>query len=92
VAEEFIEWPQVLRMKLAAEELVGLVQSLPPAGIELGERSERAAGLCPICTTPLRDPIVRCKRCSSPHHQDCWQYLGRCATYGCDPVGRRSAA
>ena len=92
VAEELRDWPQVLQMKRAAEELVDLVQSLPPLGIELGERFERASGLCPICSSPLRNPIVRCKRCSSPHHQDCWEYLGRCATYGCDPKGRRSAA
>ncbi len=92
VAEELREWPQVLEMKLAAEEIVKLLQSMPLPGIELGERIECASGLCPICTTPLRDPVVRCKRCSSPHHHDCWDYLVRCATYGCDPMGRRSAA
>ncbi len=92
VAEELVEWPQVLRMKLAAEEIVDLLLSVPLPGIELGERVERASGLCPICTTPLRDPIVRCRRCSSPHHQDCWEYLGHCATYGCDLEGRRRSA
>jgi len=92
VAEELKDWSPVLEMKLAAEEIIDLLHSMPLPGIELGERVERPSGLCPICTTPLRDPIVRCRHCSSPHHQDCWEYLGRCATYGCDPMGRRSAA
>lgn len=28
--------------------------------------------------------------CASPHHRECWDYLGRCAVYACEP-GRRSA-
>ena len=61
-------------------------------GIQWGESRERMTGLCPICSTGLREPLVRCGRCQSPHHQECWDYLGRCATYGCDPKpGRRSA-
>ena len=26
---------------------------------------------------------VLCRRCKTPHHQDCWQYYGACSTYGC---------
>jgi len=61
-------------------------------GIQWGESRERLTGLCAICTTVLREPLVRCGRCQSPFHQECWDYTGRCATYGCDPKpGRRSA-
>jgi hypothetical protein len=83
----------VLAMRLAAEELISLLFG-PPAGlgIEWGESVERAAGLCPICTTPLAEPILRCPRCRAPHHRECWEYLGHCAVYGCEPKpGQRAA-
>jgi hypothetical protein len=83
----------VLRAKRSAEDLVALVFGPPPAtGIEWGESVERAAGLCPICTTPLAEPLIRCPRCRAPHHRECWEYLGRCAVYGCEPNrGQRAA-
>ena len=61
-------------------------------GIQWGELSVRMAGRCPICATTLVEPLVRCERCLAPHHEECWDYAGRCATYGCDPrSGRRVA-
>ena len=80
-------------VKRSAEDLVAIVLGPPLAtGIEWGESAERAAGLCPICTTVLKEPVVRCPRCRAPHHRECWDYLGRCAVYGCEPKpGRRAA-
>lgn len=31
-------------------------------------------------------PPVFCADCSTPHHQDCFEYGGRCAIYGCGGV------
>ena len=28
-------------------------------------------------------PIVRCVVCKAPSHEECWQYIGHCSTYGC---------
>jgi len=61
-------------------------------GIEWGETREQMTGHCPICTTVLKEPLVRCGRCQSPYHQECWDYAGRCATYGCDPKPGRGSA
>jgi hypothetical protein len=61
-------------------------------GIKAGEFIELLSGRCPICTTVLAEPLVRCPRCRSPHHRPCWEYLGHCATYGCEPLPRRTRA
>ncbi|HLY75086.1 MAG TPA: RING finger protein [Planctomycetota bacterium] len=41
-------------------------------------------GACLICGSPLERRIVRCARCRTPHHLDCWKYNGRCSIFGCD--------
>jgi len=38
---------------------------------------------CRVCGTELVGELVSCERCQTPHHKDCWEYWGRCATYGC---------
>ncbi|MBI4864920.1 MAG: hypothetical protein HY815_32375 [Candidatus Riflebacteria bacterium] len=53
--------------------------------------------ICRICGTEMSGvELVVCERCQTPHHQDCWEYWGRCATYGCDglvapPTGRAAS-
>ena len=48
------------------------------------EVREVAQTLCKICGESLREkPIVLCKRCQTPHHNDCWHYNEGCATFGC---------
>jgi len=46
--------------------------------------------ICQVCGTPLGvdDDVVECERCSTLHHRECWDYLGRCSTFGCE--GRTS--
>jgi hypothetical protein len=61
----------------------------PEPGIVWGPVTESLSGRCPICTSTLAEPLVRCSRCLTPHHQDCWTYLGRCSTYGCEPRPER---
>jgi hypothetical protein len=38
---------------------------------------------CGVCGDALASEIVVCRRCNTPHHKECWQYGGGCATYGC---------
>jgi hypothetical protein len=39
--------------------------------------------ICPICNGPIAGEIAICTRCRTPHCKDCWQYNGKCATFGC---------
>lgn len=38
---------------------------------------------CGVCGDGLAGELVVCRRCNTPHHRECWQYGGGCATYGC---------
>jgi predicted DCC family thiol-disulfide oxidoreductase YuxK len=49
----------------------------------------RRPGVCRVCSQPMRDPSTYCDKCGSPHHQECWTYLGHCATFGCGSASRR---
>ncbi|MBI3855555.1 MAG: hypothetical protein HY293_07665 [Planctomycetes bacterium] len=43
-----------------------------------------ANGLCQICGGSLGEGfVVVCRRCSTPHHEDCWTYAGECSTFAC---------
>lgn len=56
------------------------------AGIEfIGEAkpSEPAEVVCQICGEGITQEMVHCRRCKTPHHEDCWQYFGGCSTFGC---------
>lgn len=50
---------------------------------------DRAAGavLCGVCRQPVAAGRDRaCGLCGAPHHPDCWEYTGACATYGCGGI------
>jgi hypothetical protein len=56
------------------------------AGIEFIAGNEAQildAARCGVCGDNLASEIVVCRRCNTPHHRDCWDYGGVCATYGC---------
>jgi hypothetical protein len=40
-------------------------------------------GKCPVCNAPLLDRLVYCADCRTPHHEDCWSYMGKCSMFGC---------
>lgn len=45
--------------------------------------------ICPFCQTVienLRNDMVICNKCGTPHHKDCWNENGKCTVYGCDSV------
>ena len=45
---------------------------------------------CPICGEALTtQPVVHCRKCKTPYHQDCWNNVGQCGVLGCN--GRRAA-
>lgn len=41
---------------------------------------------CQVCGQELKQNIVYCAKCRTPHHRECWSYNGKCSTYGCDEM------
>ena len=39
--------------------------------------------MCPVCGDAVRGPSVRCGECDVRYHAPCWDYVGKCAIYGC---------
>jgi len=56
----------------------------------MGVLQTLSGGECPVCGTRMEDLAVRCEACRTPHHQECWEYAGKCSTFGC--AGRRFVA
>jgi hypothetical protein len=45
---------------------------------------------CRVCGAPLdQGGVVKCVKCSTPHHQDCWEFNGRCSTFACGETRSR---
>lgn len=58
------------------------------SGIEILDESASDAGAatptCQICGSEISPEVrVNCRRCSTPHHKDCWEFNGQCSTYAC---------
>jgi hypothetical protein len=70
----------VLCLKLAQHAKVAAEQT---GGVRVVGMESSFTGQCQICGADLEGRLVRCLRCSTPHHADCWEYTGVCSTYGC---------
>ena len=46
--------------------------------------------ICQICGENITTQMVVCRRCKTPHHDDCWEYYGSCAVYGCGETKREA--
>ena len=48
--------------------------------------------ICKVCGEAILGfaPAVRCVACKTPHHRDCWEFVGACSIYGCN--GKRSVS
>lgn len=58
------------------------------SGIEILEETtsapDAAPPTCQICGSVIAPEVrVNCRRCSTPHHKDCWEFNGQCSTYAC---------
>jgi hypothetical protein len=55
-------------------------------GIEILEESTAPEDgqKCQVCYNAISaETRVRCRRCRTPHHPDCWDFNGGCATFAC---------
>lgn len=74
-----------------AEDMLGyLLESAPLPGVKLEDVRVLSGGECPVCGSAMEEGVIRCEACRTPHHRECWQYMGRCTTYACR--GRRFVA
>ena len=75
----------VLRFSVVCLKLAQHVKMLgvETSGIRVLESVSSSTGECQTCGSALEGKLVRCARCSTPHHADCWEYTGACSTYGC---------
>jgi hypothetical protein len=40
--------------------------------------------ICKVCGEPIgQGEATVCAICNTPHHTDCWEYVGACSIYGC---------
>jgi hypothetical protein len=47
---------------------------------------DAAAGECQVCLEKMVSRVVYCAKCRTPHHEECWSYMGMCSTYGCREI------
>jgi hypothetical protein len=41
--------------------------------------------ICKVCGEPIGyGAVIVCAVCNTPHHRDCWEYVGACSIYGCN--------
>jgi hypothetical protein len=55
-------------------------------GIEFLHESEAKVlhdPVCPVCGEEILTDMVFCRRCLTPHHAECWRYIGSCSTFAC---------
>jgi hypothetical protein len=43
-------------------------------------------GICQVCGEGMTSRVVTCARCRTPHHAECWAYVGLCSTFGCREI------
>ena len=56
--------------------------------VAAGPASAEDAGppTCKVCGDPINgtgSPRVFCSTCRTPHHRDCWDFIGACSVFGC---------
>jgi hypothetical protein len=67
-------------LDLHACALGGAAAGIEIMGVATLEPSEV---VCQICGESITHELVHCRRCKTPHHEDCWEYFGGCSTFGC---------
>jgi hypothetical protein len=92
-AERVLYEPEAMEKLVGAAFLVVDSLRLPDReGVEVvGEREESLKeAACDVCGASLKlGVVVRCARCSTPHHKDCWAFNGRCAVFACGETTAR---
>ncbi len=59
------------------------IQFVDDAGIETATVTNNHEATCMVCGESISEQKVYCRSCQTPHHMECWNYIGMCSTYGC---------
>ncbi len=82
----------LVRLVTASVELLRRMRGVESAGVRLVSAEEAVAGgRCPVCAQTLDGRIRSCSNCHTAHHEECWEYFGRCGMYACGSVRARPA-
>jgi hypothetical protein len=83
-AERLLDGPALRALLEGAGRLLDLLHlSATTEGVDILDSTHSAeTGRCPVCGVRA-EPAVACGACHTPHHADCWAYLGRCGIFGC---------
>jgi hypothetical protein len=85
---EALAWA-VQRALLLHDELIDGVGRRIKQGIDIVDRpaapdEDEGPPICKVCGEPISSgAIIVCSVCNTPHHRDCWEYVGSCSIYGC---------
>jgi len=84
-----VRWSAQLSERLPRLAMLGLQLAMHASHAFAGDTGVKivavgqARGDCPVCGAALEGELVRCSACATPHHADCWSYVGVCSTFGC---------
>ena len=81
--EDFV---RALKIALNVKYAFAGAEAVKADGVRFGTTGE-----CQVCGSELGGNVVKCRRCGTPHHADCWKYTGRCSTFGCGSTKSRKA-
>lgn len=75
---------ELLELAATAEEFLGhLLNRKAGDGVEWSVAGISSGGTCSVCGTVMESHLVKCRKCKTPHHRDCWVYAGKCSTFAC---------
>ncbi|MHC5539232.1 RING finger protein, partial [Singulisphaera rosea] len=60
-----------------------LTEGVSIVAVGVTDDPEIESPICKVCGEPIVTPGVLCVACRTPHHRDCWEFVGSCSIYGC---------
>jgi Prokaryotic RING finger family 1 len=86
---EYLAWVVEQALELH-DRLIDAVTRRMREGVSIVDDAESwqedpGAPTCKVCGEPIDESeIIVCASCNTPHHRDCWEYIGACSIYGCN--------
>jgi len=60
-----------------------LSQGVSIVAVGPADTADAGPPICKVCGEMIVEPEVVCAVCRTPHHRDCWEFVGSCSIYGC---------
>jgi hypothetical protein len=82
--EQAVREALVLHDQLQQSVAVGLAEGIDIVAVGPTVADESAGPpVCKVCGDPIEAVHVICLACRTPHHRDCWTFVGGCSIFGC---------